>query len=429
MGMFEDVIQQSSRKPEGFGGVIERRRTKRPPMLRSSRTSMSSNLWELELVPAFGLNRLIGDISDLSGRSVDTNLFFDPDMVLAAWPRLTSLLAPKGCWMLCLWETLGDTRALRLFMPVRRIKQGWPGHWALQTLSNEYAPVGTPLIDRECAAEAVETLFQLLADPAMLIPPLLDMTHLRRDTQTFQIIEQAAQSLGLKTRESHTHERAALFARPEKDITAHSFLGRKPRHEMRRQLRRLEERGTCTFSRATNEEDILDAFERFITLELKGWKGRHGTALYNQKRITAFSRQAVAAMAKRERCEIFTLSVDDKAIASLIVFIRNGHVVPWKVAFDEKFSAFSPGAQIFLHATQSLLDRKTFVEADSLAIADHSLVNRLWPDRVPLTDLMVAVRSDANALLDEAIEAKQRRTDLRHKAKAGLMAVKRVLKR
>ena len=35
MGVFEDVIKKSSRRPEGIGGVIERRKTKRTPMLRS----------------------------------------------------------------------------------------------------------------------------------------------------------------------------------------------------------------------------------------------------------------------------------------------------------------------------------------------------------------------------------------------------------
>ena len=112
-GMFEEVISQSSRKPEGLPGVLERRRTKRLPMLRSSHTSLTTHLWELEFIPAFGLTRLIGDIEALAARSLESNIFFEADVVRSAWPRLTSLLAPKGCWMMCLWETIGEARYLR----------------------------------------------------------------------------------------------------------------------------------------------------------------------------------------------------------------------------------------------------------------------------------------------------------------------------
>ena len=107
MGIFEEVVAQSSRKREGLPGVLERRRTRRLPMLRTSQTSLTSHRWDLEFIPAFGLPRLRGDIDALAQRSLDTNIFFESSVISSAWPRLTSLLAPKGCWMVCLWATTG----------------------------------------------------------------------------------------------------------------------------------------------------------------------------------------------------------------------------------------------------------------------------------------------------------------------------------
>ena len=114
MGVFETILAQSSRKPSGLPGVLERRATKRDPMLRTSTTGLTSHLWELELVPAFGLIRLCEDIDQLAKRTLDRNIFFESPVLRAAWPRLTSLMAPRGAWMLCLWESTGKGRSLRL---------------------------------------------------------------------------------------------------------------------------------------------------------------------------------------------------------------------------------------------------------------------------------------------------------------------------
>ena len=408
MGVFEDIMEKSSRRPEGFNGVLERRRTKRAPTLRSSSTNMTSQLWELELVPAFGLNRLSGQISDLAKRSVDQNIFFESTVVMAAWPRLTSLLAPSACWMLTLWETIGEERKMRLFMPVRLNTVGFPKQHVLQVLSNEYMPVGTPLLDRECPEEACETLLRLLSDPVLKLPSTLDLTHQPCVSKTYSHLKRAIKNLGLKSIETGTYERAALISSGEPDEKMKTVLRPKSRRELRRQLRKLEENHKIEFLVAKTEEDILDAFERFITLELKSWKGRRGTALYNHKKITAFSRQIVAALASEDTCELHTLMCDGYAIGALIMLGKNGKMVPWKMTFDEDFSASSPGMQVMMKATETLLNNKNFIEADSLAIPSHWMMNRIWPDRLMITNLIVSLTPQNNSKAAKTVAAKER---------------------
>ncbi len=417
MGVFEDAIVQSSRKQEGLPGVLERRRTKRLPMLRASRSDLTSHLWDLELIPAFGLVRLVGDIEALTARSLENNTFFEADMVRSAWPRLTSLLAPHGCWMLCLWETVGETRYLRLFMPVKLEKTGFPRRSVLQVLSNEYMPIGTPLVDAECAGEAAETLMRLLADPALNIPPVVDFTHQIRDGETFGVLRDAVSSLGLKHAETLSHTRAALFADKHRDSYPRDTLTKKSLKEYGRLLRRLGEEGKLVAQCARDPEDVLDAFEAFLTLELRGWKGRRGTALYNQKKIAAFSRQIVVELATLGRCEIHSFLQDGKLVSSLILFHRDGKVTPWKIAFDESLARFSPGVQIVLHATRDLLDRPDFVFADSLAHEHHRMINRLWPDRIAITDLAVQVAPSERNELASVVESKERLHRWKNQAK------------
>ncbi len=417
MGVFEDAIIQSSRRHEGLPSVLERRRTKRLPMLRASRTGLTSHLWELEFIPAFGLVRLAGDIDALTARSLEKNTFFESDMVRSAWPRLTSLLAPHGCWMLCLWETIADQRCLRLFMPVKLEKTGFPRRTVLQVLSNEYMPVGTPLVDAECAGEAAETLMRLLADPALNIPPVIDFTHQIRDGDTFGVLRDAASSLDLKHAETLSHQRAALIADKHRDSYPQDTLTKKSLKEYGRLLRRLGEEGKLVAECAREPEDVLDAFEAFLTLELRGWKGRRGTALYNQKKIAAFSRQIVVELAALGRCEIHSFLQDGNLVSSLILFHRDGRVTPWKIAFDESLARYSPGVQIVLHATRNLLDRPDFVFADSLAHEHHRMINRLWPDRVAISDLTVQVAPSTKTDLASVVESKERLHHWKHRAK------------
>ncbi len=415
MDVFEQVISQASRKPNTLGRVVERRRHKRVPTLRSSRSSITSHLWELELVPAFALTRLTPEIDELAKRSVDRNIFFGSQILLSAWPRLTSLMAPNGVWMLCLWETTGEQRELRLFMPVRRQITGLPRRESLQALSHHVMPLGTPLICKDCAEEAAETLLRLLGDPALGLPPVLEFPHLRQSESSIQLIKSAADRLGLKHLENSEHKRAALVA-PSVDKAGSgngTALRKKRLRELARQKRKLQEIGPIVFEVAEDQEAVLDAFENFLTLELKGWKGRYGTALYNQKKMTSFSRQTVANLVTIDGCQIYSMKQGGKTIASLIMLGHDDDLFPWKMAFDEKLSTYSPGMQLMHHTTNTVLGRSTFKQADSLAVADHWMMNRVWPDRISISDLAIALSSNAEPALERYIDSKLRYVKIR----------------
>lgn len=408
MGVFETILAESSRKPGGLSRVIERRAVKRDPMLRTSTTGLTSHLWELELVPAFGLIRLCDDIDKLAKRTLDQNIFFESPVLRSAWPRLTTLLAPHGCWMMCLWESTGNGRELRLFMPLRLNKVGFPAKKVLEPLANQFMPLGTPMIDRDCGQEAAETLLRLLADPSLRLPKVIDFTWQREGSESQLVLERAAANLGLSSKRNASFQRAALFPDPDRSIEPLPTLSKKRLRELRRQLRKLDDVSPTKFECARSSSSVHSAIEGFLTLELKGWKGRKGTALYNHKKIAAFSRQIVSELASVNQCEIFSLTQNNKPIASLIMLGRNGRLVPWKMAFDEELSAYSPGMQVMVDATHSLKKRAKFVEADSLAVADHVMMNRVWPDRVAITDLTVALTPEAERQVKRVVDAKQR---------------------
>ncbi len=111
------------------------------------------------------------------------------------------MLAKRGCWMACLWETMGDKpRTLRLFLPIAVQQTGILPQKVLQPLANEFMPIGTPLVDPATAGEACETLLQLLGDPALKLPRILDMTWMRGDGAVTHHLVNAAETIGAAER-------------------------------------------------------------------------------------------------------------------------------------------------------------------------------------------------------------------------------------
>ncbi len=407
----------------GGGPDVTRRRERRSevrlPNLRASSTGLSANLWELELVPPIALARLETDIAALAARAEEPNIFFDPLILQAAWPRLNGLLAKRGCWMACLWETMGDKpRKLRLFLPIAVQQTGILPQKVLQPLANEFMPIGTPLVDPATAGEACETLLQLLGDPALKLPRVLDMTWMRGDGPVTRQLIEAAERLGLPNATSRKHNRAVLNAANANKITSiRDVVGKKTAKEFARLNRRLEEEAPVSFHIHSGQEAVLDAFEAFVGLELSGWKGRRATALYNHKKITAFSREISARLAVAGACEIVEMRHGSRVVASLILFGRGGDRVTWKIAFAEDLYRASPGQQVMVEATLAFLKRKSFQRADSLAVRDHPMINRLWTDRLAIQDVTIALDRGGARRLGRTIAAKERRDRWRALAK------------
>ncbi len=91
-------------------------------------------------------------------------------------------------------------------------------------------------------------------------------------------------------------------------------------------------------------------------------------------------------LAQEGKAQIVRLCVDGRAIAALIV-LRSGNAAwVWKIAHDENYARYSPGVQVLLDATESLLadDRVQYV--DSCATANHPMIDHLWRERLALGD-------------------------------------------
>jgi hypothetical protein len=152
--------------------------------------------------------------------------------------------------------------------------------------------------------------------------------------------------------------------------------------------------GAVVVEVASTPAALRTAAEAFLALEGAGWKAGRG-ALLSDPALATFLRSATRQLAEDGLCRIVSLRLDGRPIAMTILFDSQNHSYCWKIAFDERFRAQAPGVQLIYEVTRLQLARPEIALTDSCAIANHPMIDRLWPDRVEICDLAVATRASA----------------------------------
>lgn len=318
----------------------------------------------------------------LADAALAPNAFFSPEWARAVDAHATgktgarALLAwdgPARGRLIGLVPVVSAWRALRIPLPAL---VGWQA----------YAPLTTPLLDREAAAAAARGLLAAArqAGARALLLPFMDS-----EGPAAAALRGAALVQGGQSRTLGIHERARLDAGAEPEAMLKSSLGAKKLKELRRQRHRLADAGEVVFSSAASPHDLPAALDAFLRLERNGWKGTRGTALACDKGDAAFIREAMTALAARGRAEIVTLSHGDETVAAGLVLRHGGRAFFFKTAYDESLSKLSPGVQLTLDLTQRLCADAAITDADSIAVAGHPMIDRIWPARLTVGGLML----------------------------------------
>jgi hypothetical protein len=64
----------------------------------------------------------------------------------------------------------------------------------------------------------------------------------------------------------------------------------------------------------------------------------------------------------------------------------------FKLGVDERFARFSPGVQLTLDLTRHLCADPAIATADSMASADHPMINPIWRGRFEVGDVLIPLR-------------------------------------
>nr|WP_254170577.1 GNAT family N-acetyltransferase [Roseibium polysiphoniae] len=217
--------------------------------------------------------------------------------------------------------------------------------------------------------------------------------------------------------------RASHAAGPEGEAQFAKAFSGKRRKELPRLIRRLSQEGEVRFE-SHSGDDVPRYFESFLQLEASGWKGTRGTALLSHQNTARFAREMIAKLSASGCVRIDTISVSGKPIAMLIIMLDAGRAFSWKIAFDESYARFSPGAQITLFALERNLQDPAITCGDSLAVPGHPMIEPLWRGRLSYGTLLCARSVPGRALqmaakYDMALEGDIRRVARKLLRRAG----------
>jgi CelD/BcsL family acetyltransferase involved in cellulose biosynthesis len=357
---------------------------------------------------------------DLARRCLEPNVFLEPGFALAAAKHLAKGAAPN---FLFVWDDAKPESELIAVCPLAR--QTGLGRFLPQRLwTHDQAPLGTPLLDRARAANALSALFAYARNEmpeagGLMFPMLLQEGEFAR------LLTQSAASEGRPIEIFGAHTRAVVSAGQDPERYFEQAITSGRRRKLRRARKMLEARGAVTLRVLRGPEEIRAGAEDFLALESKGWKGRRGTALLKSPERTTFVRDVVAAFADTQRYFVLSLDFDGKPIAMAFVFTSGDRAFFWKTAYDEDFATYSPGVLSILELTDILLRDPTIALTDSCAAGDNPMYYNVWAEYAPVADLFVCLDTDQTKKFASLARREALYRNLRQKLKTVVNKVRR----
>jgi len=235
---------------------------------------------------------------------------------------------------------------------------------------------GLPVRQLRSAANLHSARFDLIAEnPEQASLEFLDFLARRRDCDALiltdlprngrsRALEQAASKKGFLAgrwpgMQSPCLQLPSTWSELEGQLTSRF------RANLRRRRKGLEALGTVRAKRFSDSAALVTAG---IALELRGWKGRAGTAMAQDAATLGFYTDLACVLAAQDQLALWALYLDDHLIAFQYGIEYRGCYALLKPAYDENFARFSPGqllmAEVLRNSITRKLDRIDFLGED-----------------------------------------------------------------
>jgi CelD/BcsL family acetyltransferase involved in cellulose biosynthesis len=341
----------------------------------------------------------------LAARAIEPNVFYEPAFALPA-----AQVFGQDAGAVLVRRQSGQLAGL---FPAQRKRRG-----LVKGYVHAYAPLSVPLVDSNDTESVIEAwIAHLSQSHHALMMPLLTA-----DGAFAKALARVCEKSNLRIIDFGAYDRAQLAPGERRaDYLEPASKGRK---RLIRQRRRLAELGDVTHLAASGDTVATDLIPAFLKLEEQGWKGRAGTAARSDGALARFFEQAVSGLAREGKAQGDILSLAGEPIAAFIVLRSNDSAWAWKVSYDERFKAYSPGVQAALDATRTLLDDETIARGDSCTAPGPHMIDHLWRERLAITDRLIALHPGQSLQFIAISAAESMRRFARDLAKATLRRVR-----
>jgi CelD/BcsL family acetyltransferase involved in cellulose biosynthesis len=313
-------------------------------------------------------------------RRADANVFLNPAALNAAaatgFAHIHALLA---------WDTTVAPNRLVGFWALRERRIGGVGPSVLAAPPYNYSFVSSPVIDPDYIDAVMPALFDAIEkDPAL--PNVIQIKLLDGDSDSYRAITSALALRKGQMLKLSEHKRPFLAAASERKRSGST--GKK----LRQDWNRLSSVGTVDIANDRSSAGAREAFEVFLALEARSWKGANRTALLSDENDAAFTRRLIGDLGERRNASVALLRVDGKPIAAQVLLYSGSMAYTWKTAFDADFAKYSPGALLVDKVTDELFDTQAITAIESCSL-ESGFMAQLWTGRRMTVDMLVDVGS------------------------------------
>jgi hypothetical protein len=320
----------------------------------------------LERRPLSACAAIEAEWSDLAGRAIEQNPFFEPGFALPAAQHLVSF---RDASVLLAWQGRSGTSGRLLgFIPVLRSRRLF-GSDTLTGWNDGRLGSAAPLIDRDETGRVIEAVLGMRnawgsnSFSGLLLPGIDREGHLART-----MLEQAA-TMGWTATLGGTEPSPRPPAEGGPDLAALRYG--------------LSRHGELALADAGSRQELRDTVEMLLALESSGPLARAGSATLQDIRETAFLRAMTRNFARSRQCRASLLTLDGQPIAGAIMLGKGRRRWLYASAQDERFASFAPLAQLLAQ-----LRRRSHLHELIGEIAGQHPVT----DRLPLAELRLSPR-------------------------------------
>jgi hypothetical protein len=311
-------------------------------------------------------------------RRTAANVFLKPAALNAAaatgFAHVHALLA---------WDTCVAPNKLVGFWALRERRIGVIGPSVLAAPPYEYSFVSSPVIDPDYIDAVMPAFFDAIENDPTL-PNVIQIKFLDGDSDSYRAMTSALGARKGQMLKLSEHARPFLAAASERKRSGST--GKK----LRQDWNRLSSLGTVDIANDRTGPGAREAFEVFLNLEVRSWKGANGTALLSDEDDAAFTRRLIGDLAEHRNASIALLRVDGKPIAAQVLLYSGSMAYTWKTAFDAEFAKYSPGALLVDKVTDELFDTQAITAIESCSL-ESGFMAQLWTGRRMTVDMLVNV--------------------------------------
>jgi CelD/BcsL family acetyltransferase involved in cellulose biosynthesis len=312
---------------------------------------------------------------ELAANALEPNPFYEP------WILLTALRArgEENFECVTVWQ---DAALIGLFPFERRQRFRRLPVATLASWRHSAYLLCTPLVRHDAAVPALRALMRWALGEASV----LELLYLPATGPFDDALRAAAATL---VRTAH-FSRPLLVKAASADTYMEEAMSSQLRRQLRRNERRLAARGATTIALAPGD-GIGDEIERFLRLEVGGWKGRQGGALAADPANLRFGREVLAEAHRRGRLHVVGLDCDGAPIARRLSLLAGEGAYAFKTAYDEDYAAYSPGVLAEAVSLREFHDLPGVRWMDSYTDPQNPTLSRMWKDRRAMQSVAVGV--------------------------------------